>query len=119
MIAMDSTGFLDNVTIVDTGYSGNVELTDQDKADIVGIAMNDNTIKERLDGRRYETTVMMAGQEDRYHIISYPVVRFTVYKRDSDGVDFYLFVAEDAVNKKISSTEASTPDIRPPQFPVS
>ncbi len=118
-ISTDSTSFMDNVTIVDTGYSGNRELTDQDKSDIIAFALDNASIKGRLDGSRYETLVMMAGQEDRYHIISYPVVRFTVYKKDSDGVDFYLFAAEDPVNKRISTTEASTPDVQPPQFPVS
>jgi hypothetical protein len=118
IIAIDSTSFLDNVTIVDAGYSDNSEVTDQNNAVIVNIALDNGTIKSRIDGRRYDATVMMAGQEDRYHIISYPVVRFTVYKKDGDGVDFYLFAAEDPVNKKIRTTEASTADIRPPQFPI-
>ncbi len=117
--SMDSTSYLYNVTIVDTGYSGSANLTDQNKADIVHIALENGTISGRLDGRKYDTSVMMAGQEDSYHIISYPVVRFTVYKKDSDGIDFYLFAAVDAVNNRISTTESSMPDIQPPQFPVS
>ena len=73
---------LTNVTIVDTGYNASADLTDEQKQELIAIALNDSRVQSYMDdGYDYRIEINGGGYSWKYgaphdYIVYYPVVDF-------------------------------------------